>query len=258
MRKQLLVAITSVGVLVIADPVLADGGRTPSEAPTIALGQTYFGNAWRPRDRVYPKGDVWRLPPLLSGDAVTLAGATDPGQGNMGIGPCLTADADDYSYQQSLCNNGEATGETYYLGLQGARITLIAKRATSNALLSMYLENGCSSCSSGAPYHFVVESVQHAVGLGLPAVSSVSRKGQVRGSATLTNGAPVPDGLDVALIIRKNGKKWVRVARSTSGQITFRLGLPKAARGKVRLSLSRGADAQYLAASTQPTKTRIR
>lgn len=257
MRKQLLLGITGLLVLGLADPVLADGGRTPSEAPTITLGQTYFGNAYRPRDSVHQAGDVWRLPPLLARDIVTLAGATDPGQGNMGIGPCLTADADDYSYQQSLCNNGEPMGETYYLDTRGARIVLTATRATNNALLSMGLENGCRACSSGAPYHFVVESIQHAVGLGLPALSAVGRKGAVRGSASLSNGAPVPDGFDVALIIRKGDRKWVRVARASGGQITFRLALPKSARGKVRLSLSRGADIQYLAASTKPVRTRI-
>ena len=87
--------------------------------------------------------------------------------------------------------------------------------------------------------------------------ASIRRKGSIRATASLTNGVPVPDGFDVALIVRKGPKKWVRVARASGGQLSFRLKLPTTAKGKVKLSLSRGADTQYLATSTKSVKTRI-
>lgn len=221
----------------------AVGGTKPSEATTVNLGQVYFGGSSRPSDPVSRNGELWRLPSLLAQDVVTVAGQSDNGTYNEEI--CLAGGVDDYSFTDNWCNNSESQ----YLTPQGRRVTLVAGRDASDSFLELHPINSA--------YHFTVESIQHALGLGLPAVQSVKRKGSVRATATLTNGAPVPDGLDVALIIRQGPSKWVRVSRAYGGQLTFKLKLPKSARGKAKLSLSRGADAQYLAATAKATKTRI-
>lgn len=243
-RRTSAIALTAFSLVLVSAPaVLAGGSVKPSDAPPISLGQMYFGGSLLPSQPVAPNGELWRLPSLLPQDVVTVAGQSNNGTYNIEV--CLAGNIDDYSFNDSWCNNSERA----YLTPQGRRVALVAAQNTPQSYLEFHPIN--------SPYQFTVESVQHAVGLGLTSVSSVKRKGVVRGTAHLTNGAPVPDGFDVALVIRKGSKKWVRVARTTAGQLTFGLKLPKSAKGKVKLSLSRGADGQYLAASTQSTKTRI-
>ena len=156
---------------------------------------------------------------------------------------------DDYSWLQGKCN----LSNRVFAGTAGKRETFLVPSAAASAYLELIDYYG----GNYGPYQFTVESIQHQVGLGLASVQSVGRKGSVRATATLTNNAPVADGFDVALIIRKGDKKWVRVGYASAGQVTFKLKLPKSAKGKVKLSLSRGADSQYSAASTRSMKTRI-
>lgn len=257
MRTKSLFALTAVAtsISVATTTATASAYNKPSDAPSVVLGVMYFGDTRSNGDQS-PFGSVWRLPSLLSQDVVTIAGqALDGGYIVTGI----AGDVDDYDYAQKWRNNFESAGDNdgnyNSLSPEGARIRLRAL----NACAVCYFELGKVTAPwDGGPYKFTVESIQHAVGLGLTSVSAVQRKGTVRGTAYLTNGAPVPDGLDVALIVRKGDRKWVRVARSIGGQVSFQLRLPKKSRGKVRMSLSRGADSQYLAANTQSMKVRVK
>jgi len=226
----------------------------PSQAQSVVLGVMHFGDT-RSNGSQSPFGSVWRLPPLLGQDVVTIAGQAIDGNY---IVTGIAGDVDDFDYSQKWMNNSESAGANdgnyNNLSPEGSRIGL----RVLNPCSVCYFELGKVTAPwDGGPYKFTVESIQHAVGLGLTSVSSVKRKGTVRGTAYLTNGAPVPDGLDVALTIRKGNRKWVRVARTTAGQITFGLKLPKSSRGNVKLSLSRGADSMFLAADTPPMKTRV-
>ncbi len=243
---------SAVALSITVSPALA--GNTPSQAQSVTLGVTYFGDSSAAKGTTL-RGSVWRLPELLAQDVVTLSGSFQ-GAPHLTVG--LAGNVDDFDYRQNWMNNGRSLLEMDYLpGSGSARLQYSVLNSCGSCFLQ--LGNGAAAAFNyyNGPYSFTVESIQHAVGLGLASVSSVKRKGSVRGTAYLTNGAPVPDGLDVALIVRKGSKKWVRVGRTTAGQVTFGLRLPKSARGKVRLSLSRGADSQYLAASTRSTKARV-
>ncbi len=244
-------AITCISVIAASSTGLAY--NKPSEAQQIMLGTKYSGDTESPGGKP-PFGSVWRLPGLLAQDRVTLTGEAAGNSVEVG----LAGDVDDYDYVQLWKNNfslisGPGNGAEVIPENGAGRFVLQAREACGTCFLEFGHPNG----SYNGTYSFTVESIQHAVGLGLTSVATVKRKGSVRGTAYLTNGAPVPDGFDVALIIRKGPKKWVRVGRTAGGQMTFRLNLPKSAKGKVRLSLSRSSDSQYLAANTRSFKTRI-
>lgn len=253
-RASAVCALVSLTIAASLAPAQA-AGNAPSEAQSITLGVAYFGDSTAAKGSTR-RGSVWRLPPLLSQDVVTIAG-TFQGVPHLTVG--LAGNVDDFDYVQNWMNNSRSLDEQDSLPGGGA------------ARLRYRVLNACGECfvelGSTAPaafnyyngaYSFTVESVQHALGLALTPAASISRKGKVRGTATLTNGSPVPDGLDVALIVRKGPRKWVRVAQSYGGRIEFKLKLPKSAKGKARLSLSRGTDAQYLAANTQSMKVRVK
>lgn len=255
MKTKKTIALTTLAMCTSLMMATATGlaANKPSQATPITLGVTYFGDSRSSSgSSAPPYGSVWRLPPLLAQDVVTIAG-TGTGGDEVPVG--IAGDVDDFDYVQEWNNNFEPVGDSStWLPPQSARLTLRVIRACS----ACFLELGSQSVSwYNDPYSFAVESIQHAVGLGLTSVSSVNRKGTLRGTAYLSNGAPVPDGFDVALIVRKGSKKWVRVGRTTAGRVTFGLRLPKSAKGKVRVSLSRGADTEYLAANTRSFKARI-
>jgi hypothetical protein len=252
--KRSLVAWLAAGlaiVLLLPDPALAaSAGLKPSEAPLIAVGQHYFGNTAH-SPNVYGKAvDFWRLPPLLIGDAITVAWqVTDNNVPNL----CLAQDVDDYSWAEEghWCNGSQRYQVS---GSGNARSTIQAKSTTSAAFLEFW-GGECESCNQ--PYDFTIESIQHAIGVGLTAVTEITSTSTLTGSANLSNGSPVPDGMAFALSaswvtpVNKASHHRLYTATSGGGVLAFPLNLPSSAEGKpVSLTVTRPADPQYLAASS--------
>ncbi len=230
----------------------ADGGTRPSNAPLITLGQTYFGNVAND-DPMNRNGDVWRLPPLLEQDVVTVSGVRTDTQGLQdSVFVCLNGNVDDFDFQDNWC--GLTVGEdSSNLPRSGSRVTLQANAAASDAFLEFADSFGL------ATYQFTVESIQHRVGLSLTALTSVKRKGRVAGSAVLTNSAPVPDGTTISLIVTKDSARWVYTAPAAGGRLSFKMALPKSLTGKkVKLRLYRSATTTIQAGSSSAIKARIR
>lgn len=219
----------------------AGGGLKPSEAPLVTVGQHYFGNTNK------EEPNFWRLPPLLTDDVVTVAWNDPLAQHVL----CLTQDADDYNWAEKSCNGSghfEVPGSSY-----SARLLITANSATAAAFLDFIGEHCCES----HPYDFVVESIQHAVGIGLTPAARIKPTSTLTGSANLSNGSPVPDGMAFTLTatwvtpVNKASHSRSYTVTSGGGALAFPLGLPNSAQGKrVSLAVTRPADPQYLAASS--------
>jgi hypothetical protein len=236
-------------------------GRKPSEAPLVTVGQHYFGNTANSRDGNASGSisngsvDLWRLPPLLTSDAITVAWHVVT---NDVPGLCLAQNIDDYNWAQegNICN-----GSNGYLvaGNGSARTIIQAKSATSDPFLEFY--SGCfvdpPDEVDNCPYDFVIESIQHAIGIGLTPAARIKPTSTLTGSANLSNGSPVPDGLAFTLTatwvtpVNKASHSRSYTAATSGGALAFPLNLPSSAQSKrVSLTVTRPADPQYLAASS--------
>lgn len=234
-------------IVIVGAASAASAGLKPSEAPLIAVGQHYFGNAghasnaWRPVD-------VWRLPPLLTGDAITIAW-----HGGQGPALCLAQNIDDYNWAE-VDNQCNGSGEYFVASNGSARTVIEAKSATSNAFLEF---SSYCACERSEPYDFTIESIQHAIGVGLTPVTEITPTSTLIGSANLSNGSPVPDGMAFTVSaswvtpVNKASHSRSYTVASSGGALAFLLSLPSSAEGKhVSLTVTRSADPQYLAASS--------
>ncbi len=261
--KRLPLTLVSAAAFTLANigtPAWADGGWTPSTAPPLALGITYFGDSdhydENPRDDY---GDYWRLPNLMAQDKVTLAGRSlRQSAWHDEISVCITSDVDDYSYSDNECSNSASVGDVARNGfsfwtVEGRRIWLVAQRASNNN----YLEIGNNEEYTG-PYQFVVESIQHQVGLTLQSSTDLRRKGIVRVSGNLTDGSAMPDGLVLNLTATSKRGSWSLSATSRAGSAAFRMKLPKRMVGHpIRLQVTSAETAQFQQAQSPKHRVRI-
>ena len=225
----------------------ASAGLKPSEAPLVTVGQHYFGDTGHPHNSGSGISvDFWRLPPVLTSDVITMAWH-DSSTWSERL--CLAQDVDDYSWDHQHCN-----GSSWYNtnGSGAARTTIPVKSSTSAGYLEFWGQANFSEA-----YDFTIESIQHAIGVGLSPVARIKPTSTLTGSANLSNGSPVPDGLAFTL-----SASWVTpvnkalhsrsyTATSSGGALAFPLNLPSSALGRhVSLTVTRPADSQYLAASS--------
>jgi hypothetical protein len=246
-RRTFLLAPIVGMALLLPTSALAGGGLKPSQAPLVTVGQHYFGNTgWSPGSGELV--ELWRLPPLLTSDAITVAWNASATYGYPEL--CLTQDVDDYSWAENLCN-GSSLSSVSNSG--SARTVITAKAATSAPFLTFRGE----CCSNSLPYDFVVESIQHAIGVGLTPAMRITPTSVLTGSANLSNGEPVPDGLVFALTaswvtpVNEASHQRTYRASSSGGGLTFPLDLSTSAQGKnVSFAVTRGADPTYLATSS--------
>jgi hypothetical protein len=233
----------------MATTAFAAGGDKPSDAPQIVLGQHYFGdlNAEQLQDKCYPPPtDFWKLPPLLPRDVVTVAwSATGTASDNQMF---LLENVDDYSWGAALRNQeDENDGYDVSADSGSARTPVVA----SSGGAADYLAFGYDCIETPGQYDFVVEGIQHALGLALSPAPTLHTNGQLTGSAVLTNGTPAPDGLFYQLTATWKSGQWQTSAQSIGGHIVLALHLPASAVGKrVTFEVTRPADAQYLAAQS--------
>jgi hypothetical protein len=270
MRKAIVaIAAVLVGASIVASPALAfeGGGRKPSEAPLIAVGQHYTGQLNnREADANYggyKQVAFWRLPPLAARDVVTVSWHELPFASSSGFPVCMimAQGIDDFNWgtvfgQTSENNSCDESGPIFSVSGSGSAQTQItAQEANSN---SSYLEFRAFSNEDEAarfetyPYDFTLQPILHYLGVALSPVKRVSASGYIHASATLATGAPAPDGLGFSLAVSwPGGGTASYTATSSGGGVTFFLALPETAYGKTAtFTVSHGADAQYQGATS--------
>jgi hypothetical protein len=90
-------------------------------------------------------------------------------------------------------------------------------------------------------------------------VVRIKRTTTLRGTASLTNGSPVPDGLQFTLTAKWGKRTRVYRAASAGGELSFAIKLPASAkRRKASFALTRAEDTQYLAVKAPVLRARVR
>lgn len=227
----------------------ASAGLKPSEAPLVTVGQHYFGNAghannaWRPVD-------VWGLPALLTGDAITIAW-----HGGQGPALCLAQNIDDYDWAE-VDNQCNGSGEYFVADNGSARTVIEAKSATAAPFLEF---SSYCACERSEPYDFTIESIQHAIGIGLLNRLHIRTNSVLWASVDLSNGAPVPDGLTFNLDASWPGNGSAQyTATSSGGAVSFALALPPETEGQqVSFTVTRPADPQFLEAKSAALSVKV-
>jgi hypothetical protein len=232
--------------LAVPGPARA-AGLKPSEAPLIAIGQHYMGNTAHDINTSNAPVDLWRLPPLLTGDAMTVAWRAESNYPEVPA-LCLAQDVDDYNWAEygNRCNG---SGRFMVAGNGAARSVITVKAAASAPFLELSGDT-CEGCNEA--YDFVVESIQHALGVSLTPRLHIRTNAVLTGSANLSNGAPAPDGLVFYLTATwgKTGSAQY-TATTSGGQLSFPVALPPETITKsVTFTVTRPADPQYLAAGS--------
>ena len=161
------------------------GGKKPSEAPTVAVGQHYTGqlNNHQNDANYGSSAEVafWRLPPVSTRDVVTVDWHSVPSTRYPGEFPvCMTLvqGIDDFSWgsvfeHRDYCDND---GPVYELSGSGTAHTQITIQETSTN--STYLEFYAYANQTESdryetyPYDFTVQPVLHYLGLAFQPVES--------------------------------------------------------------------------------------
>jgi hypothetical protein len=268
MRKVIVaVATISIAVLGIASSASAfeGGGRKPSEAPSITVGQHYTGQLNNHKSDAnysgYKEVALWRLPPVTTRDVVTVDWHSVPFTHSSGFPICLilAQGVDDYSwgsvFGSTSSNYCDEDGPVYRLSGSGSAKTAITVQETnvSSSYLEFfsYAEYETPSSLETYPYDFTVEPILHYLGVAFSPVKRISANGVLHATATLANGAPAPDGLPFNLAVTwPGGGSASYSAVSSAGAIGFPLALPETAFGKTAtFVVSHPADGQYQAAT---------
>jgi len=243
------------------------GGRKPSEAPLITVGQQYNGQLNNHRDDANYGGfrevAIWRLPPVTTRDVVTVDWHSVPFTGRSGEFPiCVTLaqGVDDYNWGSVFadatrysCNDD---GPAFKLSASGtARTEIVVQETNANSSYLEFFASANETSPAGFetfPYDFTVEPILHYLGLAMRAVKRVSANGIVYATATLANGLPAPDGLPFSLAVSwGNDGTASYTGVSGGGVVGFQLALPETAYGKnASFTVSHPADGTYQAVSS--------
>jgi hypothetical protein len=240
------------------------GGRKPSEAPLLAIGQHYTGQLNNHKSDANYAGSkevaIWRLPPLTTRDIVTVDWHSVPFTHSSGFPICLVLaqGVDDYSWGSvfgsttPLYGGCDEDGPVYSVSGSGSAQTAITVQETNtnSSYLEFYSrvqEEENPSSVETYPYDFTVEPIRHYLGVAIRAVKRVSANGSLSATATLASGSPAPDGLAFNLAVTWSGGGSASYsASSAGGAVSFPLALPETAQGKdATFVVSHPADAQY-------------
>lgn len=280
MKKLIVVtAALTAAVLTLASPVLAfvGGGRKPSQAPLIAIGQHYNGELTNHESDANYNGTrqvaIWRLPPLTTRDVIYVDWHSIPASYDAGTFPlCMTfgQGIDDYNwgtrfaeavYGQFGCSTNH--GPVYQLSGSGTVRTEIV--AQENNPDSSYLEffteadETTPSEYESFPYDFTVEPILHYLGLAIQPTKELSATGTLDATATLATGQPAPDGLTFNLDATwADGGIASYSATSGGGTVHFQLALPETTYGKnVAFVASHPADGTYQGVRSEKLRVKV-
>jgi hypothetical protein len=276
MRKVIAVsAAISIALLVVVSPASAfeGGGRKPSEAPLIAVGQHYTGQLNNHKEDAnfggYEEVAIYRLPPLTTHDVLTVDWHGTPFTHGSGFPVCLVfaQGIDDFNwgsvYDQVNEDRCDEEGPGYGLSGSGTARTQITVQETNAN--SSYLEFASYASSTNVseletfPYDFTVEPILHYLAAAIQPVKRISASGILRATANLATGGPAPDGLAFNLAVTwPGGGVASYTGVSSGGVVGFQLALPETAYGKqATFVVSHPADAQYQAVTSTKLEAKV-
>lgn len=249
MRKAVC-AVMTVAIFVLGTSSSAaafeGGGRSPSQAPTIAVGQHYTGQLNNHKDDAnyggYEEVAFWRLPPVSTRDVVTIDWHSVPYTkypGNYPLCMTLAQGIDDFNWgsvfeKRDECDNDGPFYELAGSGTAHTQIT-VQETTTNSSYLEFYVYANRTEPSEleTYPYDFTVGPILHYLGLALKPVEKISANGVIQATATLANGQPAPDGLPFSLSVTwREGGVASYTGVSSGGVVSFQLALPETAYGK--------------------------
>jgi hypothetical protein len=244
------------------------GGRKPSEAPLITVGQHYTGQLTNRKDDANFGAEVqvaiWRLPPLSVRDVIYVNWHSVPSTRSPGYFPvCMTfaQGIDDYTWGTRFNEAGfgcESNNEPVNAlsGSGTARTAITVQEANASSSYLEFFTRADETEPSGFesfPYDFSLEPPLHYLDLAIREVKKVSATGVIRATATLANGLPAPDGLPFNLAVTWNGGGSASYAGvSSGGVVAFQLALPETAYGEqATFVATHPADGSYLEVSSR-------
>lgn len=254
-RATIATATAIVFALALASPASAfeGGGRKPSEAPLIAIGQHYTGQLNNHKDDAnyggYREVALWHLPPITTRDVIVVDWHGAPYTKRPGEFPiCMTLaqGINDFNwgsvFEKAQCNELSGSGS--------ARTEIVAQEANST---SSYLEffdfagETNTAYYETFPYDFTVEPILHYLAVAARPVKRVSANGIVYATANLASGLPAPDGLSFNLTVTwREGGVATFTGTSVGGVVGFQLALPETVFGKnANFTVSHPADGTY-------------
>jgi len=256
------VVIAAIFGLGIVSPVSAfeGGGRSPSQAPTIAVGQHYTGQLNNHQSDANFGGGTevafYRLPPVSTRDVVTVDWHSVPFTHNSSEFPlCMTLaqNIDDFNWGSVFEHHGYCDENISAFDLTGSGTAHTAITVQETNTNSSYLEFFVSAHSTEPsqletyPYDFTVAPILHYLGMALKPVEKVAANGVIQATATQANGQPAPDGITFGLTVTwRDGGIASYTGVSSGGVVSFQLALPEAAYGKsVGLVAFHPADGNY-------------
>lgn len=262
----LALCIASVALLVSvpSSSAFEGGGRKPSEAPLVTVGQHYTGQLTNRKDDANFGGStqvaIWRLPPLTARDVLYVNWHSLPKTGSSGYFPVCMMFAqgiDDYTWGSRFEKSGGyvCEGSSYTLSGSGTARTAITVPETNAG--SSYLEFFTSATETSPdkfetfPYDFTIEAPLHYLGVAIRDTKRVNGNGVVQATALQANGLPAPDGLPFSLAVTWSGGGSATYSGvSSGGVVSFQLALPETAydeRGT--FVVNHPADGIYMAAT---------
>jgi hypothetical protein len=261
MRALTVAVLVAVIALSMASSASAfeGGGRKPSEAPLITVGQHYTGQLNNHKDDSnyggYREVALWRLPPLTTRDVVTVDWNSAPfteSPGDFPICLVLLQGVDDFNWGSIF---GNLSGYCYRpSGSGSAKSEIVVQESTTN---TSYLGFFASAQETNPayyetfPYDFTVQPILHYLAVAAKPVKRVSANGVLRATANLATGLPAPDGTPFSLSVSwANGGVAGYAGVSAGGGVGFQLALPETAFGKsATFVVTHPADGTYQAAT---------
>lgn len=276
MRKRVVsVAMYIAAVLMVSTATASafeGGGRSPSEAPTIAWGQHYTGQLNNHKDDAnyggYQEVALWRLPAVSTHDQIVVNWHGLPYAHSSGFPVCmiLVQGVNDYTWGSTFgatSHGGCPETGAYRLSGSGTAASSITAQNTDsgNTYLEFFVESDTTEPArlETFPYDFSVEAPRHYLNLTIPSFSEVAANGIVRATVTGANGLAAPDGLVYGLTVRwHEGGIASYTAASLGGQLAFQLALPETAlKQNAGFIIGRGADGEYQAVESPVVKAKV-
>ncbi len=275
MRKIVCaLAVLALAVLGMSSSAIAfeGGGRSPSQAPTIAVGQHYTGQLNNHKNDAnyggYAEVAFWRLPPLSTRDVITVDWHGAPYTNYPGIYPlCLTLaqGINDFNWGSVFDQRHECDSNGPFYDLSGsgtAHTEIVAQESTTDtSYLEFYV--GAQETEPADyetyPYDFTLGPILHYLAVALKPVQRVSATGIIRATANLATGQPVPDGLPFNLTVSWiNGGVASYTGTSSGGTVGFQLALPETAYGKnANFVVTHPADGTYQGIESERLRVRV-
>jgi hypothetical protein len=247
------------------------GGRKPSEAPLITVGQHYTGQLNNHKDDSNYGGfrevAIWRLPPLTTRDVVTvdwhgLPFTNDPGE--FPIRMVFAQGIDDFNWGSVFESATDCCSDhSYELSGSGtARSEIVAQETNANSSYLEFYDYASETNPSDFetfPYDFSVEPILHYLAAAIRPVKRVSASGILHATANLATGLPAPDGLLFNLEVTwPGGGVASYTGTSSGGVIGFQLALPETAYGKqATFVASHSADGTYQGVTTSKVQAEV-